>query len=117
VIGRQPVVHLRTKVWVVVALLLSAASVASHPWNGSFRSVSPAERLSSSIALPLSPSEVPPGYLVQSWMPVPRASLLGAVEGYATTLLGPGAGNRITLLRFRTAAEQGPMSREWEPHR
>jgi len=106
VIGRQPVVHPRTKSWVVVGLLLLAASVASPPWHETFlRGVSTAERLSSNVALPLSSSEVPAGFLVQSWMPVPRTSLAGSVEGYATTLLGPGAGNQITFLRFGTADE------------
>lgn len=105
VIGRQRVVHLPWKLWLVLAVVLPAALVASREWRGSSGSVSTTERLSSSIALPFSPYEVPEGFSVRMRMPVGRSSLSGAVEGHAITLLGPGAGNRITYLRFGSAAE------------
>jgi hypothetical protein len=105
VISRQGVVHLRWKLWLVLAFVLAAASVAGREWHESSGGVSTTERLSSAIALPFSPSEVPEGFDVRMRMPVPGSSLSGAVEGYAITLLGPGAQNRITYLRFGTAAE------------
>lgn len=105
VIGRQRVVLPSWKLWVVLAVVLAAASVASREWHGSSGGVSTRQRLSSAIALPFAPSEVPDGFSVRMSMPVPGSSLSGAVEGYAITLLGPGAGNRITYLRFGTAGE------------
>ena len=105
VIGRQGVVHPRWKLWLVLAVVLPAASVASRQWYASSGGVSTTQRLSSAIALPFSASEVPEGFSVRMRIPVTRSSLSGAVEGYAITLLGPGAGNRITYLRFDNAAE------------
>lgn len=104
VIGRQQV-HLRWKLWLVLAVVLPAALVGSRQWHESSGGVSTTERLSSAIARPFSPSEVPEGFSVRVRTPVTPNSLSGAVEGYAITLLGPGAGNRITYLRFGTAAE------------
>lgn len=102
---RQRPIRLRWRFWVALGMVVLAASAANPEWHGSFRSVSTAQRLSAAIALPLSPSEVPAGFRVRSSLPVPGSALSGAVEGYTTTLLGPGAGNRITYLHFGTAAE------------
>lgn len=104
VIGRQRVLLTSWKLWLVLAAVLPA-SVASRQWQGLSGGVATTERLSSAVALPFSRSEVPEGFTVRMRMPVLGGSLSGAVEGYTTILLGPGAGNRITYLRFGTAAE------------
>lgn len=101
----QRVIHIRRKHWVSLALVVIAASAANSEWYGSLPNASTAARFSPTVALPLSRSEVPAGFRVRNWMPVPRDSLSGALEGYTTTLIGVGTGNRITYLRFATAAE------------